>query len=114
MALKDRIQADVKRVFMNHSHFAEYHTWNGRRFQCVTDDETALKRKNNNVVDLNWDDNTTETLVYTPKDGFPGRAMPNEHVLFDNKPMKVLQVQEDMGMYSILLVSFDPKAVRNV
>ena len=64
MPLKDRIQADVKRVFMNHSHFAEYHTWNGRRFQCVTDDETALKRKNNNVVDLNWDNNTTEFPVH--------------------------------------------------
>lgn len=111
MALKDRIEADVKRVFMNHDHFADFHTWNGRRFSCVTDEEAALKRKNNNVVDLNWDNNTTETLVYTPIEGFPGRAMPNEHVIFDGKPMKVLQVQRDMGMYSILLMSNDPKAV---
>lgn len=111
MALKDRIHADVTRVFMNHGHFAEYHTWNGRRFECVTDEDSALKRKNNNVVDLSWDNNSTETLIYTPKDSFPGRAMPNEHVIFDSRPMKVLQVQEDEGMYAILLVSFDPKAV---
>lgn len=111
MALKDRIHADVTRVFMNHGHFAEYHTWNGRRFECVTDEDSALKRKNNNVVDLSWDNNSTETLIYTPKDNFPGRAMPNEHVIFDSRPMKVLQVQEDGGMYAILLVSFDPKAV---
>lgn len=111
MALKDRIHADVTRVFMNHGHFAEYHTWNGRRFECVTDEDSALKRKNNNVVDLSWDNNSTETLIYTPKDNFPGRAMPNEHVIFDSRPMKVLQIQEDGGMYAILLVSFDPKAV---
>lgn len=111
MALKDRIHADVTRVFMNHGHFAEYHTWNGRRFECVTDEDSALKRKNNNVVDLSWDNNSTETLIYTPKDSFPGRAMPNEHVIFDSRPMNVLQVQEDEGMYAILLVSFDPKAV---
>ena len=113
MALKDRINADLTRVYMNHGHFAEWHTWNGRKFQCVLDDEIALKRKNNNVTDISWDNNTTETLVYTPKEGFPGRALPNERVVFDTKPMHVLQVQEDMGMYSILLCSYDPKAVRN-
>ncbi len=113
MALKDRIQADITRVFMNHGHFAENHTWNGKTFECVTDEEVALKRKNNNVVDVSWDNNSSETLVYTPKEGFPGRAMPNEHVVFDKKPMRVLQVQEDMGMYTILLASFDPKAVAN-
>lgn len=111
MALKDRIRDDLKRVYMNHSHFASMHTWNGRPFECVTDEEAALKRKNNNVVDLSWDNNSTETLVYTPVTAWPGRALPNEHGIFDNKPMKILQVQEDMGMYAILLASFDPKAV---
>lgn len=112
MALCDRIAEDVTRVYMNRGHFATEHTWNGKRFTCVVDEETALKRKNNNVVDLSWDNNTTETLIYTPVEGFPGRAMPNEHVLLDNRQMQVLQVQEDMGMYTILLLSRDPKAVR--
>lgn len=111
MALKDRIEADIRRVFVNHEHFAETHTWNGRKFSCVTDEEAALKRKNNNVVDLSWDNNTTETLVYVHKDDFPGRAMPNEHGFFDKRPMKILQVNEDMGMLTIALVSFDPKKV---
>lgn len=111
MALKDRIHDDIGRVFMNTNHFAEEHTWNGYPFKCVTDDETALKRKNNNVVDLSWDNNTTETVIYTPVEGFPGRVVPNEHVLFDRKPMKILQVQEDMGMYTILLVANESRAV---
>nr|DAW25666.1 MAG TPA: Gifsy-2 prophage ATP-binding sugar transporter-like barrel, 4 helix bundle.7A [Caudoviricetes sp.] len=114
MALCDRIQQDISRVFLNHDHFATWHTWNGKRFQCVTDEEAALKRKNNNVVDLSWDNNTTETLLYVRKEEFPGRIMPNEHGFFDNRPMKILQVNEDMGMVSIALVSFDPKAVGGV
>jgi len=96
---------------MNHTHFAEWHTWNGRRFQCVVDEDTALKRKNNNVVDVSWDNNSVETLIYTPVKEMPGRAMPNEQVNYDGKFMKILQVQEDMGMYTILLASNLPKAV---
>ena len=56
----------------------------------------------------------TETLLYVRKEEFPGRIMPNEHGFLDNRPMKILQVNEDMGMVSIALVSFDPKAVGGV
>ena len=111
MAFKDRVRDDVTRVFMNQQHFAESHTWNGKRFVTVPDEEAALKRKNNNVVDLSWDNNTTEVLIHTAVEGFPGRALPNEHIIYDKRPMKVLQVQNDAGMYSILLVSNEPKAV---
>lgn len=111
MALKDRIARDNTRIFMNTGHFAEEHTWNGIPFTCVTDEETALKRKNNNVVDLSWDNNTRETVVYVPAERFPGSAIPNEHIFFDSMPMKILQVQDDMGMLSIVLVAYEPKAV---
>ena len=111
MALVDRIAVDVTRVFMQHGHFATYHVWNGVRFECVTDEEAALKRKNNNVNDVSWDNNTRETLVYTPVDGFPGTPEPNTHVIFDTKPMRILQVNEDMGMYCIVLVNYDAREV---
>ena len=98
MSLKDRIENDITRVFLNFDHFATDHTWNGKTLRCVTDDEVALKRKNNNVVDMSWDNNTTETVIYAKKDGFPGRLIPNEHIFFDGKPMDILQIQDDMGM----------------
>lgn len=113
MAFKDRVSGDLRRVFINNSHFADTHTWNGIPFACVTDDETALKRKNNNVVDISWDNNTTETVVYVKEGEFPGRVMPNEHGFFDNRPMKILQAQTDLGMHTILLVAFEPKAVED-
>lgn len=111
MALIDKVAADNRRVFQNKEQFASWHTWNGVPFLCTTDEETALKRKNNNVVDISWDNNTTETVIYVPKEDFPGRVIPNEHGIFDKKPMKILQKNEDMGMLTITLVSYDPKAV---
>lgn len=111
MSLKDRIAQDNSRLFMQMGHFAEVHYWNGRPFRCVPDEETALKRKNNNVVDLSWDNNTTEVLIYVPESDFPGKAIPNEHGIFDKKPMKILQVQNDMGMLAILLVANEAKVV---
>ncbi|MCE5342211.1 MAG: hypothetical protein LLF96_01295 [Eubacteriales bacterium] len=111
MTLKDRIAEDNSRVFLNPDHFAETHTWNGRSFLCVTDDEMAMKRKNNNVNDISWDNNTAETMVYTRVSDFPGRAQPNDQGFFDRKPMKILQVQEDAGMYSILLSACEPREV---
>ena len=111
MSLKERIDADRSRVFLRQDHFAEYHTWNGITFNCVTDDEVALKRKNNNVNDLSWDNNTIDTVVYVRDEDWPGRKNPNEHGYFDNAHMKILQIQEDMGILTILMTSVAPKAV---
>ncbi len=117
MSLKERITADNRRVFMNTGHFADDkdspsgHTWNGRPFTCIVDEDEALKRKNNNVVDLSWDNNTREKTIYVPVGDLPGHAAPNDHIFFDNTPMKVLQVSSSMGMLEITLVAYDPKAV---
>lgn len=105
MALKDRLENDIQRVFMNVDHFAERHSWNGKTLWCVTDEDLALKRKNNNVVDVSWDNNTTETVVHAPVKDFPGRVEPNEQIFFDGQYMKILQRQEDCGVYTIVLVA---------
>lgn len=115
MSLKDRIDADRRRVFMQTGHFADTHTWNGIPFTCVTDEESALKRKNNNVNDISWDNNTIDMLVYVPAEDWPGRKppVPNESGYFDNMPMRILQVNKDMGMLTIVLTANSPKAVAN-
>ena len=111
MSLKDLIETHITELYMNHEQFAEWHTWNGVQIQVVVDEETALKRKNNNVNDISWDNNTSETLIYTPVKGFPGVPEPNTMVVYDGKPMRVLQKQEDMGMYTIVLVSQDARVL---
>ena len=114
MSFRDRIARDNEVVFMNMDHFAEWHTWNGDRFVAIPDAEVALKRKNNNVVDIAWDNNTVETVLYVTKENWPGKhdPSPNEHGYLDNKPMKILQVQDDIGMWTILFVSPTPKGMR--
>ncbi len=112
MSLKDRISKDVTRIFMQHDHFAETHYWNGIEIECVPDEEAALKRKNNNVNDISWDNNTRNILIHTPLDSFPGgEPEANTHVIFDKKPMKVLEVDHNMGMLDIVLVALDPREV---
>lgn len=111
MGFKDLVNRHNKKLFIDFEKFADWHTWNGKKLCCVVDEDAALKRKNNNVVDLSWDNNITETLIYALADGFPGRVEPNEHIFFDDKPMKIAQRQMDMGMYTILLTSNDSKVV---
>ena len=111
MSLRERIKDDRSRVFLRPDHFAGTHTWNGVPFTCVTDEETALKRKNNNVNDISWDNNTRETVVYVREEDWPGRKVPNEHGFFDSRHMKIMQIQEDMGMLTIVLSTVSPKAV---
>lgn len=103
MALKDRIQRDNHKVFMNMDHFAEQHTWNGIPFICVPDDTEALKRKNNNVNDISWDNDTLDKVLFVPADSLPARAQPNEFVLLDGVQMRVLDVIDAIDMKEIHL-----------
>ena len=113
MPLKDRIRADINRVFLRMDHFAEEHYWNGEKIICVPDEEEALKRKNNNVNDISWDSNTRKILIHVNESEFPEGEPPepNTHVFFDRKPMRVLDVNIYMGMLDILLESRDPREV---
>lgn len=111
MALKDRIAEDIDRIFMQMDHFAEIHYWNGIAIKCVPDDEDSLKRKNNNVNDISWDNNTRQILIHTPLSTFPGgrEPEPNTHIMFDKRPMKVLDIQHNMGLLDIMLIALDPR-----
>lgn len=111
MSLRERIAVDINRIFMNMDHFAEVHYWNGAAITCVPDEEESLKRKNNNVNDIGWDNNTRVILIHTPLEGFPGgrEPEPNTHVIFDKRSMKVLDIQHNMGMLDILLTALDPR-----
>lgn len=111
MALKDRIAEDINRVFMNLEHFAEIHYWNGQEITCVPDEEQALKRKNNNVNDISWDNNMRDILIHTPLADFPGgvEPEPNTQVMFDKRSMWVRDVGHNMGMLGITLSARDPR-----
>lgn len=103
MALKDRILSDNHKIFMNTDHFANWHTWNGVPFVTVPDDTEALKRKNNNVNDISWQENMVDKVLFVPEDSLPARAQANEFVLLDGVQMRVLGVIDAIGMKEIHL-----------
>ena len=111
MALKDRIPRDNLSIFMNTDHFANTHTWNGETFTCVEDDTEALKRKNNNVNDIGWQEDTVDKVLFVPEDSLPARAQPNEQVIFDDVLMRVSNVIDAIGMKEIHLTVGYGKAV---
>ena len=102
---------DRLRVFINANQHATTHTWNGKPFLCVVDEDEALKRKNNNVNDISWDNNTIDVLFYVRKEDWPGRQkpVPNEFGYYDNVHMRVLQCTDAEGIYTILLTTNSPK-----
>ena len=112
MALKDRIPKDNHRVFMNMDHFAEEHTWNGLPFICVPDDTEALKRKNNNVNDISWDNDMLDMVLFVPEESLPARAQPNEFVLYDDVQVRVIRVIDAIGMKEVHLSLGWPKGVQ--
>lgn len=111
MALKDRIQTDINRVFFNMDHFAEKHFWDYAEITCMIDDEELLKRKNNNVNDISWDPNIHEILVYTPVDNLPRPPIPNSFVIFDRAQYRILDVEVNAGVYAITLTATEARAV---
>lgn len=113
MSLRDRFPGDRLRVFINAKQFATEHTWNGHTFLCVLEEDEALKRKNNNVNDISWDNNTIDTLFHVRNEDWPGRTppVPNEFGYFDNVHMKILQVTNNEGIYTICLSTNSPKQI---
>ena len=111
MSLKDRIENDISRTFMREDHFATTHFWNGQKIVCVVDEEESLKRKNSNVNDISWDNNSRQKLIHTPLKGFPGgkEPEPNTQIVFDKKPMLVLEVLNNMGLLDIWLIARDAR-----
>ena len=103
MSLQDRIGDDLNRVFLNTGQFAQTHRWENTDLLCVLDNEVALKRKNNNVVDISWDNSTVEVLIYAREDAFPKRPLPQQTVYFDRYQWTVLQVTDNLGLLEVLL-----------
>lgn len=110
MSLRDRIGHDIHRTFMRQDHFGEVHYWNGFKIICVPDEEEALKRKNNNVNDISWDNNSRQLLIHTPLDTFPGgEPEANTQIMFDDRSMRILAVDHNIGMLGIHLLALDPR-----
>lgn len=105
MSFRESIKQDIGAVFMCTDEFAEEHIWNGTRIVCVIDVDTELKRKNNNVLDISWDNNREEINVFVPVMQLAQKPRVNGEILLDGNSYRVMNVDEDMGLYMIALTA---------
>lgn len=102
MNFKDRIAADIEKVFLNNKHFGRTVDVNGKVMK-VTIDEDALKERNLAMIKsgkLNVDD----VLFYCNKTEFDsGIPRVENRMLFDGADYRISSVKDDMGMLTITL-----------
>lgn len=101
MDFKDRIAADINKVFLNAKHFGEEVKIQGK-YMTVTVDEDALKERNLAIIKegkLHVDD----ILFYCNVEDFENKPRVEKRMTFDNKDYKITSVKDDMGMLTITL-----------
>lgn len=102
MNFKERVAADIDKVFLNVNHFGDLVTIGGKEI-AVTIDEDALKERNLAMIKegkLHVDD----ILFYCNKEEFNNRAPKVEsRIPFNDAEYMVTSVKDDMGMLTITL-----------
>lgn len=106
MSLRENIFSDISTVFMRDDEFAEDHIFNGKLIRCMVDQDSNLKRKNNNVLDISWDTNRTELHLYIPDSQLDTRPEINTEVLLDGESWRILSCDAEMGMYVVTLTQY--------
>ncbi len=105
MALKDRIESDNKRVFVNFKEFATLHSWGSKEILCVIDDDNIARQNCTNILENSWENNLEETILYVQDKEIGYRPTAREQVYFDGMDMVVVHCRDNMGIYEIMLRS---------
>ena len=95
---KESIQIDLS-IFFSINEFAEIHNIGGRELSIVVDDERLAKRTQKDYQGIYVGD----LLFFIRVLELGPRPKPESIILFDNKPYTVFDVQEDNGVYEIIL-----------
>lgn len=111
MPLKDRIERDNEKVFINIDEFGTMHRWNDEEILCVVDSDIRTRHNRLNIIDNSFDVVMDELTIYarTKDIGYLPNAM--DQVYFDGRDCRVLSAHDEMGIMEIGLRVFD---VRNL
>ena len=111
MPLKDRIESDNIRVFINIAEFGTMHRWNNEEIICVVDSDIRTRHNRLNIIDNSYDSVMDEMTIYarTADIGYLPNA--NDQVYFDGRDCRILSVHDEMGIMQINFRIFD---VRNL
>ena len=105
MTLKEMIAGDIQTAFLNMDDFAEIHDVNGTEMKAVIDEINAEER-NLKTSDHIIGDSIFEKYwkLYVAIEDFGNKPKTGRQIFrLDGKPYRVLEVDEEMGMYVIFL-----------
>lgn len=98
--LKDYIYNDLD-VFFDADEFAEEHEIDGVRMPIIIDND-LLKEQQSKLTDPSGFI-VADLLFHAKKSCFARRPEPGNLLMFDGKPRRIADVQEDGGVYTITL-----------
>jgi len=104
MDFKDRVAADIKKVFLRNKNFAETVNINDKKVDVVIDND-ALKERNLAIIKsgkLLEDD----ILFFCDKSDFTKIPIPERHMDFNENRYRITSVADDMGILTITLARF--------
>lgn len=97
---KDYLDADLD-VFFNADEFAEKHEIDGIKIPIIIDND-LLREQQSKLTDPSGFI-VADLLFHAKKSCFARRPEPGNLLMFDGKPRRIADVQEDGGVYTITL-----------
>lgn len=103
MAFKDALQDDLDNVFFNQEEFAELHSYKGNDIPVVVDDEKLTEMKLRSKEDHSDGLFSASKLIYVKESDVESEPFSGEYVEFDGKDYYIESVQNQNGIYTIIL-----------
>lgn len=105
MTLKEMIANDIDKVFLNMDDFAEIHDIDGVEMKAVIDEVNAEERSLKSSDHIIGDSIFEKYIkIYVNVDEYGEKPKAGRRIFrLDGKPYRVMEVDEEMGMYVIYL-----------
>ena len=100
--LKDYIQADIEKTFLNENEFCETHNIDGKPMRVIIDSMELIERDKVSGKNHNEGLYKERTLLYIPISDFGNRPAVGRIIMLDGKKIfTIIDVAEENGIYSI-------------
>lgn len=102
MTFKDVLQKDIKQVFLNFDEFGEMHDINGQQVLIIID-ENELTEREKRIQQNQEGLHNKQLLFFIAAEDFGPLPAPRKILSFDGKKYKVMEAENEDGIYSISL-----------
>lgn len=94
---KDAVKADIRNTFINTSEFGEWHDIDGKAVAVMLDIDRLNERRDKAGL------SAEEIYFYVASSDLPRRPVPENIMMFDRRPFRIVECPENDGVYEIVL-----------